>query len=350
MALLFIPLGIMFMLFSEQVSLRSLKSPWFDSMQVQEYSFDYTDCLKYAPSNDFGQAPSSLGNVEFEWRRFTKPPEDMAEDLADSKPETLCELRFKVTKVINGPVFQYYRLHNYYQNQRLYVRSVDWAQLRGDKLSHTELSDCAPLVAPNDVGVPVYYPCGLIANSMFNDTIGPMVPATTGDAKVYPFPAKDITWSSDGKKYGPTKYSLKEILPPPFWQANRRLVNEDGTYKAIPNLHKDERFQNWMKVAGLPTFRKVYGRHPGDIPAGTYTVLISSTYEVSSYGAEKALVISNTSWVGGKNPFLGFAYMIAGGVFLILALAFLARHLMAPRRLGDVSYLSWNQNRLRRRS
>lgn len=250
-----------------------------------------------------------------------------------------------MTKEIDGPVFQYYRLQNYYQNQRLYVKSVEWAQLRGDKLSRSELSDCAPVVAPDETNeYPVYYPCGLIANSMFTDIFGPLI--AENDAAVYSFPPRDITWSSDSNKYGATKYKLEDIRPPPSWLTNRRLVNEQGEYRAVPKLEEDERFQNWMKVAGLPTFRKTYGKHDESIPPGVYTVLISSTYEVQSYGARKALIISNTSWVGGKNPFLGWAYIVAGGVFLFLALAFLARHLMAPRRLGDVSYLSWNQDRL----
>lgn len=62
-----------------------------------------------------------------------------------------------------------------------------------------------------------------------------------------------------------------------------------------------------------------------------------------SYGATKSLVISNTSWMGGRNYFLGYAYIIAGTLFLACAIAFLIRHLLAPRKLGDLRYLSWNQ-------
>jgi hypothetical protein len=320
--------------------------------KVQEYTFDYTTCLNVAALNEFSSAPSNLGSVPFQWRRLNKLPTYATRSSPDFDPNftdssSLCELRFAVDKEIFGPVFEYYRLSNYYQNQRLYVKSVDWAQLKGEAKTQSQLSDCAPLVGPNgDSPSLVYYPCGLIANSMFNDTIGGLVKVeNNGESvtQVYVFPPKDIAWPYDQNKYGPSKYTLDQVRPPPFWVNNKRLVKPDGTYKQLPNLHDDERLQNWMKVAGLPVFRKTYGRSNMNIPSGIYTVLISSTYEVESYGAKKSLVISNTSWIGGKNSFLGYAYVVTGSVFLLLAIAFLIRHLIAPRRLGDTTLLSWNQ-------
>lgn len=331
------PIGIIFLVFSGQ---------------VQEYSFDYSSCLNDASLDRWSVAPAALGSIPFEWRRFKQVPPYARESSEDLQPayveaSNLCELQFTITKDIAGPVFQYYKLKNFYQNQRLYVKSVDWRQLKGDAKSYDELSDCAPLIGPGETnaagGQLVYYPCGLIANSMFNDTLGSLV-AMDGNLRkqMYNFPPKDIAWPAEKERYGTSTYSIEQVRPPPFWVKSRKWVNSDGTYKRLPDLAGDERFQNWMKVAGLPVFRKLYGKHEGNLPAGTYTILISSTYEVQSYGAKKVLVISNTSWMGGKNSFLGWAYIAAGGVFLFLAVAFLIRHLLAPRRLGDVSYLSWS--------
>jgi LEM3 (ligand-effect modulator 3) family / CDC50 family len=42
-------------------------------------------------------------------------------------------------------------------------------------------------------------------------------------------------------------------------------------------------------------------------------------------------VISTVSAIGGKNPFLGWAYVAAAGVFVLLAVLGLARHLIKPR-------------------
>jgi len=71
-------------------------------------------------------------------------------------------------------------------------------------------------------------------------------------------------------------------------------------------------------------------------------------FEVNSYGASKMVVIANTSWLGGRNSFLGYAYIATGAIFLILAIGFLVFHLMSPRRLGDTRYLSWNHNDIQR--
>nr|GEZ85408.1 ALA-interacting subunit 3-like [Tanacetum cinerariifolium] len=50
------------------------------------------------------------------------------------------------------------------------------------------------------------------------------------------------------------------------------------------------------------------------------------------------------SWLGGKNNFIGIAYLAVGGLCFFLAIAFTIIYLVKPRRLGDPSYLSWNRN------
>jgi len=111
-----------------------------------------------------------------------------------------------------------------------------------------------------------------------------------------------------------------------------------------PDLSTDERFQNWMRTAGLPTFTKLYGRNDTDtMQKGTYRIIIGLNFPVIPYKGTKSFVISTVSWIGGKNPFLGWAYVAAAGVFVLLAIMGTARHLIKPRRLGDMSLLSWNR-------
>jgi LEM3 (ligand-effect modulator 3) family / CDC50 family len=80
----------------------------------------------------------------------------------------------------------YYRLTNFYQNHRRYVKSVEEGQLQGQNLTAQQLQKsgaCAPLtVAPN--GKP-YYPCGLIANSLFNGTPPRLGPSLADNRYVY---------------------------------------------------------------------------------------------------------------------------------------------------------------------
>jgi hypothetical protein len=46
--------------------------------------------------------------------------------------------------------------------------------------------------------------------------------------------------------------------------------------------------------------------------------------------------------VGGKNPFLGIAYVVVAGLCVLLGTLFTVTHLIRPRKLGDHTYLSWN--------
>lgn len=57
-------------------------------------------------------------------------------------------------------------------------------------------------------------------------------------------------------------------------------------------------------------------------------------------------VLSTTSWLGGKNDFLGIAYLTVGSLSFFLCVVFLLVHLKNPRDLGDTRYLSWNRKNL----
>lgn len=70
---------------------------------------------------------------------------------------------FNLTENWSGEVYLYYKLTNFYQNHRRYIRSRNDQQLRG-KLG--EVAECNPIKTGIN-GTPVA-PCGLIANSLFN--------------------------------------------------------------------------------------------------------------------------------------------------------------------------------------
>ena len=98
-----------------------------------------------------------------------------------------------------------------------------------------------------------------------------------------------------------------------------------------------------MRTAGLPTFRKLYGKFEGNISAGTFQIEIESNFEVLSFKGTKSIVLSTGSWLGGKNDFMGIAYIIIGALSLLIGFIFLIKHLVSPRMLGDHRYLSWNK-------
>ena len=97
-----------------------------------------------------------------------------------------------------------------------------------------------------------------------------------------------------------------------------------------------------MRTAALPTFRKLYGKIEQDLSGGTYTLSISNLYDVSAFDGKKKIVLSTTNALGGKNDFLGCAYVVVGAICLALAILFGIQHLRRPRELGDPQYLKWN--------
>jgi hypothetical protein len=124
--------------------------------------FDYTDCKSSAPSTLSPPGTTQYGPInQWKYDNSTKA----------------CTISFSIDNNFQPPVFLYYRLTNFYQNHRTYVKSYDSAQLLGTIVSADSLTtSCDPLrkasgVVFNDGSKPdsdaQYYPCGLIANSMF---------------------------------------------------------------------------------------------------------------------------------------------------------------------------------------
>lgn len=47
-------------------------------------------------------------------------------------------------------------------------------------------------------------------------------------------------------------------------------------------------------------------------------------------------MISTRTVMGGKNPFMGIAYIVVGGICVILGLVFTVAHLIKPRYVGNI--------------
>lgn len=137
-------------------------------------------------------------------------------------------------------------------------------------------SACDPLTL-NETSGKAYYPCGLIANSLFNDTINrPLLitaPGTSDGREIYPMTNKGISWSSDNELYRDTSYTRDQVEPPPNWRA--RYPDGYTEENDIPNISQYEELQVWMRTAGLPTFSKLALRNDNvTMRAGTYEIEI----------------------------------------------------------------------------
>lgn len=193
---------------------------------------------------------------------------------------TQCVLTFPIENNLHPPVLFYYRLTNFYQNHRRYAKSFNTDQLSGKAVDANTIhsGDCTPLTTITVDGVQKpYYPCGLAANSQFNDTFyNPVllnVPGSPDSNQTYVMQNNsNIAWSSDRSLYGQSSYNWADVAVPPNW-VERYPNNYSDDYH--PDLVNDEAFQVWMRLAGLPTFTKLAQRNDDTImQAGTYSISI----------------------------------------------------------------------------
>ncbi|KAG5645037.1 hypothetical protein DXG03_007216 [Asterophora parasitica] len=322
---------------------------WGSSL-VSELSFDYSECENLTPSpSNASLAFSDIPQHKFSYHlrssdhdaaptipRYAFLDNSANDSVTDVSARRQCIVEFDVPADLPPTVLFYYKLTNFFQNHRRYVKSLSSDQLKGKFVSPKDLdnSDCKPLATIDNIPV---YPCGLIANSLFNDTFSsPVLLNPSGgsaEPQVYDFTSAGIAWPGEAKKYvaAPnSQYNNTGIVPPPNWRL--RFPNGYTDDQPPPDLRADEHFQNWMRTAGLPTFSKLYGRNDtATMKKGTYRVIIGLNFPVLPYKGTKSFVISTVSWIGGKNPFLGWAYVAAAAVFVLLAILGTIRHLVKPR-------------------
>ncbi|KRZ72940.1 Cell cycle control protein 50B, partial [Trichinella papuae] len=290
------------------------------SNNVQELVIDYTDCMM----------EEKLCKDEI------SDPTKIVEN-----PPCRCLLAFELRDDFPAPVYIYYGLSGFYQNHRRYVKSRDDVQLLGNP-KHVS-SDCFPFqYAENEIPIA---PCGAIANSMFNDTFLIKHKIVDQSDAVVPLAYDKIAWPSDlSKKFRnpdskPLSAAFDGTSKPPYW---RKPVYE------LSNVSSASGFQNeslivWMRSAALPNFRKLHSRvlHIGDfvkaLPKGNYTVEITYNYPVASFDGRKRFIISNASWAGGKNSFLGIAYIVVGTVCIVMGCVFLFVHMKFGHSLTEMA-------------
>lgn len=289
-----------------------------------------------------------------------------------------CTITFIVPKYMAPPVLVYYELTNFHQNHRSYYSSRDPFQLLGERATGQYASaarlNCAPLYELGGIAI---HPCGLTANSMFNDIF-----TLTGGTDVFGEPLvlieDGIAWESELQfSFRQVKGFRKEVCPGngncsaaccdgENWSCTtpaldrkdglcyRYFYPNDATtqylYETYPKIVsplegvENEHFIVWMRIAAHRDFRKLYGWIDQPIPAGTRLQFqVNLNYVVTRVQATKSLVVTTTTIFGGRNEFLALGFKFAGYFCLIAGSFFALKHWFRPRKLGDAAYLRYKE-------
>lgn len=288
-----------------------------------------------------------------------------------------CIINFQFDKDVKGPVYVYYELTNFYQNHRKYVTSQSPSQLQGTQEDENAIKTSCDTMAYAGTGEEgkLLNPCGLIANSFFTD----IITLTSSTPEGLNVSSDNIAWESDKDKFIQVDgfESCESSKPINLCECDdgskihadcirhTEMVNGVNTsyifyypdadtyqylYETYPKQISpikgvtDQHFMVWMRTASMPTFRKLYGKIDSDFKAGDkLTFNVEANFEVNSFDGTKALVISTNNAFGGKNPYLGFTYIIVGCLSLLLGLLFFTKSLLSPRPLGNIEYLTFDK-------
>lgn len=332
MAIIFVPLG---------------GAMWLAAHRVNDFRIDYTQCEFQAQTDHWLPVPDQYLQYHIngfndvsgaQWKLST----DESQQFEDERK--VCQIQFHVPTRLKGPIYFFYRLEKFHQNHRRYAKSYSENQLNGkpesgDEVKHATGQNCEPLSMDED-GKP-YYPCGLIANSLFNDTYSSTLTAVNGTLGDYEMTNSGIAWSTNHNRYKKTKYNYTEIAVPRNWV--KKFPNGYNETN-VPDISTWEEFQNWMFTSALPDFNKLALRNDHDaLEEGIYQVDIGLHFPVVEYNGKKMIFISQRSALGGKNYFLGWSWIAGGGLCLVLAIGLLITNTVRPRKAGDENLLSWNK-------
>uniref|UniRef100_A0A3Q2E6S5 Cell cycle control protein n=1 Tax=Cyprinodon variegatus TaxID=28743 RepID=A0A3Q2E6S5_CYPVA len=217
----------------------------------------------------------------------------------------ICTIVFSLDTLFKGPVFMYYGLTNYFQNQRRYGVSRDDNQLA---VLHYR-ADCAPFdYDSNDRPI---VPCGALANSMFNG-----MPIYTSDTTVK---------SVSSKKILSTPHTIANLHSPQV-EVCRQKAAVISPWYAFPAVLDSVPGRAILKNRGTTTMdnyderliEEVLKYNPSKFSQKNMFLLY---YKV--FNGRKKVVLSNVSWMGGKNDFLGIAYLVVGSLCIVMSIVML---------------------------
>lgn len=274
-------------------------------------------------------------NFEYKFVYDSYKKNNIDKNIINNLNSNIISIEILIKNNIKAPLYVYYELNNFYQNHKRYVNSYSINQLKGDDLNYNQLKDdCYPLTRLNNENPVLLNPCGLIANSFFNDVINLVSSPINGiymdengisldsdnenkfsqpNSFIYSIVNNTNLYScndilGNNKKYQNCKtyYDKKESIYYYYWYPNDENINY--LYESYPEIINpiegvtNEHFIVWFKAAGLNKFRKLYGIINNDLSIGDRLIFdIELNYNITYFNGKKSLILSNLSKFGTKD-------------------------------------------------
>ena len=231
-----------------------------------------------------------------------------------------CEFTFDIQKNITSPVFFYYKLNNFYSNHIDYVKSKNYAQLRGEKVSNKTIDSSCKYMSRNidhfkgenknkilsyknfamDENS-IMNPCGLIADSLFDDTFK-LYDSNGNNIQIF---QKNITHQIDREK---------------------NFKNNENSQNIQWFDKENEHFIVWMNMELFPHFIKKWGYIRKDLPKGKYKIVIDNKWGKPQWEVKKYFVLAKGNKFGTGKIF-GYILIICSCLeFLFIIIIYLSKY------------------------
>ena len=116
-----------------------------------------------------------------------------------------------------------------------------------------------------------------------------------------------IAWKSD------VEYKFKNIKEDQVPDLDGVNDWRDIQWLDMENQH----FIVWMRTAGLPDFRKLWGVMDDGLTKGTYELRVYNRFDTTPFNGTKSFVLATATVFGGKNDLLGNSFLFLG-IFSII--------------------------------
>jgi len=276
----------------------------------------------------------------------------------------LCSFNLTVGEEMNPPIYVYYELNNFWQNNMEYRKAFSWQQLLGVSANNTDF--CWDIKRYDDLNI---YPCGNIAYSFFADRFE-MTDLTEG----YDFcsacssPGEENSWADVWAEWSSEPdWSGTNIA----WETDRkniflgasgdvRGVSKEGWRQAeiygipLPDVTNED-LMVWMRVAALPKFIKPFRviRSRSLSVGTTLQITAHAFFDIGYPGSYKKVILRSTNtpksnaWgfakkMGSESVLLNSMYLVAAIYLLVVGLVALCLELFPMKKYerqndGDVA-------------